>query len=147
MESSASGALSTKGDTEETPSLNQVVVQQEAELYFWDKEKEEFHNHGIVEAQIVQRKGTYDFWLSAVSHGRNLLSHKIASSMNQRLSAKMFSLTWNQVTVTDPSDCSSWLFRFTAGQESYDAFVGKFAQSLWETLNQIPWSKAKVLDL
>lgn len=119
-----------------------VLVAHEAELYLWDQDTEIFINQGIVTAKIVQRAGSgFEFWLTASSDGHQLLAHKITSEMNQRWSIKMFSLTWNN--IGDNGRQSSWLFRFPE-QESYEAFLRMFTQSLWEALYQTSWAKMKV---
>lgn len=129
---------------EESSFLKSVdaLLAHEAELYFWDNENEEFIHQGIVIAQILQKKGGYDFWIAATVDGQPQLAHRIDESMNQRFSQKMKSITWNNIT---DSGCTSWLFRF-GELETYDAFFVAFGRALYQNVNKVPWDKAKVGD-
>lgn len=130
---SATGASALLADT--TP-----LITQEARLYLWMGE--EFENQGIVQAQIAQRTGTYDFFMVALVDGDAVLCHQINSGMNPRNTAHMSALTWNHIPFAGDGDFSSWLFQFEA-PEAYDAFTKAFTKALWETLHKSPWQKAK----
>ncbi|KAF8655245.1 hypothetical protein AX16_003149 [Volvariella volvacea WC 439] len=118
------------------------LISHEAELYFWEPDVETFTEGGLVTAKILQSPtNQYEFWLAASNTDHeDVIAHKISSEMNQRWSHKMFSLTWNY--FDEIGRPQSALFRFTS-QESFSAFLQAFTQALWETLNEVSWSKAK----
>ncbi|KAJ7591039.1 VID27 cytoplasmic protein-domain-containing protein [Mycena floridula] len=117
-----------------------TIVSHEAELYFWNADTEEFVHQGVVIAEIVQKKGVFEFFISAKVDDGPLLAHQITASMNQRFSGKMSSITWNNVAETGTT---SWLFRFTS-EAAYREFFEAFGRCLWEEVNQAPWEKVKV---
>ncbi|KAK7061778.1 VID27 cytoplasmic protein-domain-containing protein [Favolaschia claudopus] len=116
-----------------------VLVEKEADLFFWDGEAGEFVEHGPVTAKLLQGTG-FESWLTASSGDDQLLAHKIADNMNQRWTSKMRSLTWNH--LSDDQVMTSWVLRFRA-LEDYEAFLQGFTQVLWETLYQTAWGKMK----
>lgn len=121
-----------------------VVLSEEAELYLWDMEKEDFDLQGEVTAQIAQPTGVpFEYWLVASSSEGQELAHKITSEMNQRWSTKMLSITWNN--FSDQNFASSWLFRFKT-PEGYLTFKNAFTEAQWEGLHQVSWSKMKVCN-
>ena len=122
------------------PSNLDTLLSSEAELYFWDLDKNEFAHQGIVTANILQLKGAYQFWIAATVDEKPILAHEITANMNQRFSTKLLSITWNYIAG---DECSSWLFRFT-DKEAYDSFYTAFGQCLWQNVNQEPWEKVKV---
>lgn len=99
-----------------------------------------FEHQGVLTAQIVKVDGQHRFWLKAMQGDSTLLAHEIKSSMNEKWSSKMTSVTWNEV---DEEDMTSWLFRF-ASTDDYGTFLQYFTIAAWETKFQMPWSKAKV---
>ncbi|KIY49273.1 VID27-domain-containing protein [Fistulina hepatica ATCC 64428] len=126
--------------TSHLPANLHLLVAHEAELYYWDMETEQFFNQGIVTAQIFQKQSdVYEFWLVATTEGSHILAHRVSPDMNQRLSHKMSSLTWNNVTERG---ISSWLFRFTPA--AFESFKEIFMHAMWESLYQAPWEKMKV---
>jgi hypothetical protein len=119
-----------------------VVIAEEAELYLWDMEKEEFNLQSEVTAQIAQPTGVaYEYWLIASTSDGQELAHKITSEMNQRWSTKTLSITWNN--FSDHNFASSWLFRFKT-PEGYLLFKNVFTQAMWEGLHLTSWDKVKV---
>lgn len=116
-----------------------ILLSYEAELYFWDSDKNEFLHQGIVMARLLQQKRAYEFWIAATVDEKPVLAHQISPSMNQRFSSKMLSITWNYITE---DSYNSWLFRFN-DKEAYDSFFNAFGQCLWQNLNQAPWEKVK----
>ena len=126
-------------------SAMSLLFEAEAELYFWDTEVQEFRNDGIINAQLFkQTNANYVYWLTASNDKGLLLTHRIHSSMNQRFSPKMLSLTWNH--LGDDNSQSSWLFRFHS-EENFGNALQTFTQCLWESLHQTPWGKIKVRSL
>lgn len=126
-------------------SVMSLLFEAEAELYFWDTEVQEFRNDGIVNAQLFkQTNANYVYWLTASNDKGLLLTHRIHSSMNQRFSPKMLSLTWNH--LGDNNSQSSWLFRFHS-EENFGNALQTFTQCLWESLHQTPWGKIKVRSM
>lgn len=123
-------------------SYMNVLLEEEAELYFWDVENEDFRNDGIVTARIAQQiNANFVYWLIASNDNGAVLAHKIQPDMNQRFSHKMLSLTWNH--LGEDFSQSSWLFRFHSHEE-FAKVIQMFTQCLWETLHQLPWGKIKV---
>jgi hypothetical protein len=132
--------LAQKGpDPSSLPAVDVIVVQ-DAELYFWNKTLSEFEEQGAVTAQIVKSKTGYEFWLVAFLNDALHIAHLISSSMNQRLAVKLWSITWNHISAD--GDVNSWVIRFKT-KESYDEFVQAFTQAQWQTLHQTPWGKIK----
>lgn len=126
-------------------SAMSLLFEAEAELYFWDTEIQEFRNDGIINAQLFkQTNANYVYWLTASNDNGLLLTHRIHSSMNQRFSHKMLSLTWNH--LGDDNSQSSWLFRFHS-EENFGNALKIFTQCLWESLHQTPWGKIKVRNM
>jgi hypothetical protein len=126
-------------------SAMSLLFEAEAELYFWDTEVQEFRNDGIINAQLFkQTNANYVYWLTASNDKGILLTHRIHSSMNQRFSPKMLSLTWNH--LGDDNSQSSWLFRFHS-EENFQNALKTFTQCLWESLHQTPWGKIKVRSM
>ena len=122
-----------------------LLFEAEAELYFWDTDVQEFRNEGIIKAQLFkQTDANYVYWLSASNDKGILLTHRIHSSMNQRFSHKMLSLTWNH--FGDDNSQSSWLFRFHS-EDDFGNALQTFTQCLWESLHQTPWGKIKVRSM
>lgn len=122
-----------------------TLLEEEAELYFWDVQTEGFRNDGIVTARFVQQNANSEFtyWLTASNDQGIILAHRIKSDMNQRFSGRMFSLTWNHMGEEGGVQQSSWLLRFS-GVEEYKKVVEVFTRCLWETLHQVSWGKIKV---
>ena len=126
-------------------SAMSLLFEAEAELYFWHTEVQEFRNDGIINAQLFkQTNANYVYWLTASNDKGILLTHRIHSSMNQRFSPKMLSLTWNH--LGDDNSQSSWLFRFHS-EENFGNALQIFTQCLWESLHQTPWGKIKVRSM
>ena len=122
-----------------------LLFEAEAELYFWDTDVQEFRNEGIIKARLFkQTNANYVYWLSASNDKGILLTHRIHSSMNQRFSPKMLSLTWNH--FGDDNSQSSWLFRFHS-EDDFGNALQTFTQCLWESLHQTPWGKIKVRSM
>ena len=140
-------------------SQTTTLLEEEAELYFWDIQTEGFRNDGIVLARFVQQTQTsanpndanaeFTYWLTASNDQGMILAHRIKSDMNQKLSGRMFSLTWNHMgeeggdVAQGGGQQSSWLLRFS-GAEEYKKVVEVFTRCLWETLHQVSWEKIKV---
>ena len=128
-----------------------TMVNEEAELHLWDRDKEYFIKHSDGRATIVgsptnSKSNGYDYWIVARSTdggdgGHVILWHKIDADMNQRWSTKVSSLTWNHMGQNGIQ--TSWCFRFLS-QESFANFQEQFTRALWETLHQVPWSTSKV---
>ena len=128
-----------------------TIIDEEAELHLWDREKEYFIKQTEGRATIVgqpnnSKTNGYEYWIVTRSteeddRGNVVLWHKIDSDMNQRWSTKVWSLTWNHMDQNGTQ--TSWCFRFLA-QESYANFQEQFTRALWETLHQVPWSTSKV---
>lgn len=142
----------TKGKSLEIPVAEQppsdtsltVLIAEEAELYLWDFETEEFSRQALVTAKIVHRTSAgFEYWVMASTDKGELLAHKITPDMNQKWSTKFLTLTWNH--LVDNKSQSSWLFRFS-DREAYDQFASTFTQSMWEGLHQVSWSKIKVRE-
>jgi len=119
-----------------------TLVAEEAELYLWNKDEGFFVKQTDVVARIIQNPGSgpFDFWLNAANEEGQILIHKITSDMNQRWSSKVLSLTWNHTSDTGLQ--SSWCFRFST-EEAFQNFLQFFTRTLWESLNQYSWEKAK----
>jgi hypothetical protein len=119
------------------------LIERPAELYLWDKDDGHFLKQHDIIASIVKRpSGEYDYWLSArTSDGQQLLAHKLRTDLNVRWSSKLASLTWNH--VGSDGLISSWCFKFF-NEEDYKAFQAAYAQSSYESLNSISWTKTKV---
>jgi len=123
-------------------SCTTTLLEEEAELYFWDVQNEDFRNDGIVIARFArQTNADFTYWLTASNDKGMILAHKINSDMNQRFSQRMLSLTWNH--LGNNFSQSSWLFRFHS-EEDYTKAAQRFTQCLWETLHRVPWGKIKV---
>ena len=150
----SSSQTSTTSSTNTTTSpfdSYSALVDEGAELYLWDREKEYFVKQTDGRATIVgsptnSKTNGYEYWIIARStegddRGRVVLWHKVDADMNQRWSTKVWSLTWNH--MNDKGTQTSWCFRFLA-QESYAIFQEQFTRALWETLHQVPWSTSKV---
>ena len=129
-------------------SQTTTLLEEEAELYFWDVQTEGFRNDGIVVARFVQQTPTsnsnleFTYWLTASNDQGIILAHRIKTDMNQRFSGKMLSLTWNYMG-DEGEGGSSWLLRFSDVEE-YKKVVEVFTKCLWETLHQVSWGKIKV---
>lgn len=139
---SSKGKARATSPTSPPSSSLSIVMAQEAELYLWDMEQEDFNLQGDVIAQIAQPTGVaFEYWLVASNSEGQELAHKITSEMNQRWSTKMLSITWNH--FSDHNIASSWLFRFKS-PEAYMLFKNEFTEAMWEGLHQTSWSKIKV---
>lgn len=126
-------------------SSMETLFTAEAELYFWDAELQEFRNDGVVSAQLFkQTNANYVYWLTGSNDTGVLLTHRVCSSMNQRFSPKMLSLTWNH--LGDDNSQTSWLFRF-ASEEDFGNALQTFTQCLWESLHETSWGKIKVSSI
>lgn len=138
---------SPKGKAKATVSPSaalEPIFSEEAELYLWDMEKEDFDPQGEVTAQIAQPTGVpFEYWLVASTSEGHQLAHKITSEMNQRWSTKMLSITWNH--FDGANFASSWLFRFKT-PDGYLLFKNTFTQAQWEGLHQMSWTKMKVCN-
>lgn len=119
-----------------------ILFQEEAELYLWDMDAGDFRNDGVVVARITeQTDANFTYWLTASNENGLILAHRICSDMNQRFSTKMLSLTWNH--LGDNGSQSSWLFRF-ATEQDFAQLKQVFTQTLWQSLHETLWGKAKV---
>ncbi len=112
-----------------------------AELHLWNLDASYFEKQADVIARIVEGPGPYEYWLVASGAEGQVLAHRIDSQLNQRWSSKVLSFTWNHIGETGRQ--SSWCFRFEE-QSDYEAFLLAFTKTLWESLNQYSWDKAKV---
>ena len=126
------------------PGMSSLFAEQ-AELYLWDREHQEFEKQADVTVRVAQNPagGPYDYWLVASTDEGQLFAHRISSDMNQRLAPRVMSFTWNH--VEESGVANSWCLRFNS-KERYDWFQSAFSQALWEGLNKLPWRKAKVRD-
>ncbi|THG99304.1 hypothetical protein EW026_g3013 [Hermanssonia centrifuga] len=111
-----------------------------AELHLWNLDASYFEKQADVIARIVEGPGPYEYWLVASGAEGQVLAHRIDSQLNQRWSSKVLSFTWNHIGETGRQ--SSWCFRFEE-QSDYEAFLLAFTKTLWESLNQYSWDKAK----
>ncbi|KII95143.1 hypothetical protein PLICRDRAFT_169822 [Plicaturopsis crispa FD-325 SS-3] len=124
----------------EEPSADEITAE-EAELYIWDGDNEEFAHQDDVIAKIIRPSAdAFEYWIIASTAQGQVLAHKINPDMNQKWALKMQSLTWNY--HSDNNTYSSWLFRFPT-KDAYESFQAAFTQALWEGLHQAPWAKAK----
>ncbi|KAF8913955.1 VID27 cytoplasmic protein-domain-containing protein [Gymnopilus junonius] len=122
-------------------SQMEVLFEQEAELYLWDKEGVVFRHQGIVKAKFTQRKdANFVYFLVIFNNKGPIMCHQIKSDMNQKFSQKMFSLTWNFLGSDNTQD--SWLLRFNT-EEDFANSMQIFTQCLWQFLHQTPWGRAK----
>ncbi|KAF8505772.1 VID27 cytoplasmic protein [Russula emetica] len=125
------------------PSL-EVIIEEKAELFLWERNEGYFVLEAAVSAKIVQRKGAnYSFFLTATSQEGQVLAHRISSQMMQRWSPTTWSLTWNN--VNENGNQSSWCLRFES-QEAFEGFRAEFTKRTWESLNQTSWDKVKADD-
>jgi len=123
------------------PSL-EVVIEEKAELFLWERSEGYFVLEAAVSARIVQRKGAnYSFFLTATSQEGQVLAHHISSQMMQRWSPTTWSLTWNN--VNENGNQSSWCLRLES-QGAFEGFRTEFTKRAWESLNQTSWDKVKV---
>ncbi|EMD40749.1 hypothetical protein CERSUDRAFT_111329 [Gelatoporia subvermispora B] len=118
------------------------IIEEPAELHFWDRDQGFFVMQAEVIASIGKNPagGEYDYWLMAVADAGQQLAHRITSDMNERWAIKTQSMTWNY--ISDRGQQSSWCLRFTT-EEGYQRFHNMFTQVLWESTNEYPWAKAK----
>ncbi|KAH9999878.1 VID27 cytoplasmic protein [Russula vinacea] len=122
------------------PSL-EVLIDEKAELFLWDRSEGYFVLEAAVFARIVQRKGAnYSFFLTSTSQEGQLLAHRVSSQMMQRWSPATWSLTWNN--VNESGNQSSWCLRFES-QEAFEGFRAEFTKRAWESSNQTSWDKVK----
>jgi hypothetical protein len=122
------------------PSL-EVIIDEKAELFLWDRSEGYFVLEAAVFARIVQRKGAnYSFFLTATSQEGQVLAHHVSSQMMQRWSPATWSLTWNN--VNESGNQSSWCLRFES-QEAFEGFRAEFTKRAWESTNQTSWDKVK----
>jgi hypothetical protein len=125
------------------PSL-EVIIEEKAELFLWERNEGYFVLEAAVSTRIVQRKGAnYSFFLTAMSQEGQVLAHRISSQMMQRWSPTTWSLTWNN--VNENGNQSSWCLRFES-QEAFEGFRAEFTKRAWESLNQTSWDKVKVMN-
>lgn len=123
------------------PSL-EVIIDEKAELFLWDRDEGYFVLEAAVFAKIVQRKDAkFSFFLTATSQVGQVLAHRVSSQMMQRWSPQTWSLTWNN--VNENGNQSSWCLRFES-QQAYEDFQIEFTKCAWESLNQSSWNKVKV---
>ncbi|TFK23253.1 VID27 cytoplasmic protein [Coprinopsis marcescibilis] len=133
------------GPPRNMPNLEPLLTV-EAEIYRWNFDSEEFDNDGIVHAQIAQqRDDKFAHWIVAATDEGTLLAHEICPEMNQRLSRRMKTITWNRMSDAGRGHSSSWLFKF-ASQEDYSDFVTLFTRVQWEGLHHLPFNKLKQDD-
>jgi hypothetical protein len=92
----------------------------------------------------VQRKHSFVFFLVALVDNEPVLCHQISSSMAPKPTPSWLALTWNHVPFAGSEEnVSSWLVQF--GEEpQYEEFMREFQKAMWQSLHQVPWSKAKV---
>ncbi|KAI0677601.1 VID27 cytoplasmic protein [Trametes maxima] len=131
--------LVAKASQPDMPSL----ATEAAELHLWDGERGVFVKQENVVARVAHNPalGQYDYWLLASTDEGQVLAHRINTDMNQRMSSRVLSLTWNN--ISDNGVGSSWCLRFDT-EEAFTAFQRAFTRALWETLNNISWDKAKI---
>lgn len=124
-------------------NLPPAISEARAELYLWDKPKGYFTKVDDVLARLVKADdgAEYVYWLTAAGQGGQVLAHTVSSDMNQRWSAKVQSLTWNNQSSS--GEQTSWCFRF-ATLEDFENFQSEFTKVHWETLHRYPWGKMRV---
>ena len=129
--------------TTNTPDSSlEVIIDEKAELFLWDRDEGYFVREASVSAKIVQRRGAkFLFFLTATSQEGQVLAHRITSQMMQRWSPATWSLTWNN--VNESGNQSSWCLRFES-QDSFEDFRAEFTKRAWENLNEMSWDKVKV---
>ena len=121
-----------------------MIIDEQAELFLWDRDEGYFVREASVSANIVQRTGAkFLFFLTATSQEGQVLAHRITSQMMQRWSPATWSLTWNN--VNESGNQSSWCLRFES-QGSFEDFRAEFTKCAWENLNEMSWDKVKVCD-
>ncbi|KAI0307163.1 VID27 cytoplasmic protein [Multifurca ochricompacta] len=136
----ARSSQSSASPSTSDPSL-EVIMDEKAELFLWDRDEGYFVREAEVSARIGQRSGAkFSFFLTATSQEGQILAHLITSQMMQRWSPATWSLTWNN--VNERGEQSSWCLRFES-HESFEDFRAEFTRCAWESLNQTSWDKVK----
>lgn len=121
-----------------------MIIEENAELFLWDRDEGYFVREAAVVAKIVRRKDAkFSVFLTATSQVGQVLAHRVSSQMMQRWSPTTWSLTWNN--VNESGNQSSWCLRFES-QESFENFQVEFTKRAWESLNQTSWDKVKVCE-
>ena len=121
-----------------------MIIEENAELFLWDRDEGYFVREAAVVAKIVRRKDAkFSAFLTATSQVGQVLAHRVSSQMMQRWSPTTWSLTWNN--VNESGNQSSWCLRFES-QESFENFQVEFTKRAWESLNQTSWDKVKVCE-
>jgi hypothetical protein len=123
--------------------IEDIIISDEAELYYWNASEEQFENQGVVQAYISKASpGSYQYLLTAVDQeGALILQHPISEDMNQRFNSKLQSITWNH--LEDDYKHTSWLFRFIEPQ-SHTQFIEVFTRVVWELKHNMDYNKNKV---
>ncbi|CDO75567.1 hypothetical protein BN946_scf184858.g7 [Trametes cinnabarina] len=136
--SPAKAKAAAKSSEPELPTL----ASEPAELHLWDKDRGMFVKQADVTARVAHNPagGQYDYWLLASTDEGQVLAHRISSDMNQKMSSRVLSVTWNN--VDDRGVGNSWCLRFLT-EETFNKFQLAFTRALWEAMNQWPWDKAK----
>ncbi|KAH8830526.1 VID27 cytoplasmic protein-domain-containing protein [Flagelloscypha sp. PMI_526] len=127
-------------------SSQQVLVVATAELHRWVPEEFAFTDQGVVQARLLRRTdNAFEFWLTITREDENnpILAHLISDQMNQRLSYKLNTLTWNHQGADGAQ--RSWLLMFPS-RDSFEEIHQTFSRSLWETLHQTPFTKLKPVE-
>ncbi|OSD04231.1 VID27 cytoplasmic protein [Trametes coccinea BRFM310] len=119
-----------------------TLASESAELHLWDKDQGMFVKQADVTARVAHNPagGQYDYWLLASTDEGQVLAHRLSSDMNQRMSSRVLSITWNN--IDDRGVGNSWCLRFLT-EEAFNDFQVAFTRAMWETMNQWPWDKAK----
>ena len=120
------------------------LISVEATLHPFNQETWSFDYYGDAMVQILTPSdgdGAFEYYLAAYVNGDNVLRHRIDSSMNQRWIGQLKGLTWNY--KSDQGFQSTWSIALFH-EDEFKEFKELFTRVLWETLNQEPWSKAKV---
>lgn len=116
---------------------SQAMIVVKASLHLFDQKSNAFvPKVEDVDVRVVQI-GTYKYWLSVSQADKPLIAQLLEPSMNPVFNKEHSAFIWNYY---EGSQVYSWLLQFPDKQNLED-FKEMFGRCIFETLNEMPFSK------
>ncbi|CAM0138831.1 beta-adaptin [Umbelopsis sp. WA50703] len=116
---------------------NEALINSKASLHLFDQSSNAFvPKVEDIEARLV-KIGTYKYWLSISQGAKPLIAQLVEPSMNPVFNKEHSAFIWNYY---EGNSVYSWLLQFS-DKATMDSFKEVFGRCIFESLNQMPFSK------
>ncbi len=122
------------------PEQREMLVKEKAELHLYDFNSGTFILQDPEVTAFVSETGAWKYWLQITGKEKDWLGQPIVADINPVFNFEYLSFIFNHYTAD--GSAYSWLLRFR-DQDTVERFQEGLMRALWESLNQMKWTKAK----